>query len=55
MALPERSELGIKQLRVTDNLEQLLDVLPPAIRQRLKEQDDVDDLLEIVMDLGREP
>ncbi|MHB9035481.1 MAG: R3H domain-containing nucleic acid-binding protein [Armatimonadota bacterium] len=55
MAMPERTDLGIKQLRVTDNLEQLLDVLPPLVRQRLLEQEDVEDLLEIVMDLGREP
>ncbi len=51
----ESAALGIKQLRVTDNLEQLLDVLPSPIRQRLEEQEDVEDLLEIVMDLGREP
>ena len=55
MALPQRNTLGVKQLRVTDNLEQLLEVLPPLIRQRLEEQEDVEDLLEIVMDLGREP
>ncbi len=51
----EKSALGLKQLRVTDNLEQLLDVLPVKIRQRIEEQEDVEDLLEIVMDLGREP
>ena len=55
MALHQRNSLGVKQLRVTDNLEQLLDVLPSLIRQRLEEQEDVEDLLEIVMDLGREP
>lgn len=55
MAMPERTALGVKQLRVTDNLDQLLDVLPPKIRQALTEHEDVDDLLEIVMDLGREP
>jgi len=55
MAIPERSTLGLKQLRVTDNLDQLLEVLPARIRQRLEEQEDVEDLLEIVMDLGREP
>lgn len=55
MAMPERSALGLKQLRVTDNLDQLLEVLPSALRQRLEEQEDVEDLLEIVMDLGREP
>jgi len=49
------SSLGIKQLRVTDNLEQLLDVLPSALKQKLMEQEDVEDLLEIVLDLGREP
>lgn len=53
--MPERSALGLKQLRVTDNLDQLLEVLPSALRQRLEEQEDVEDLLEIVMDLGREP
>ena len=55
MAMPERSALGLKQLRVTDNLDQLLEVLPSALRQRLEEQEGVEDLLEIVMDLGREP
>lgn len=53
--MPEKSALGLKQLRVTDNLDQLLDVLPPKIRQRLEEQEDLEELLEIVMDLGREP
>ncbi|MEN6356331.1 MAG: R3H domain-containing nucleic acid-binding protein [Armatimonadota bacterium] len=55
MAITEKNALGIKQLRVTDNLDQLLNVLPALIRQRLEEQEDVEDLLEIVMDLGREP
>lgn len=55
MAMPERTTLGLKQLRVTDNLNQLLDVLPPVLMRRLEEQEDVEDLLEIVMDLGREP
>jgi stage III sporulation protein SpoIIIAA len=55
MAWPQKSDLGAKQLRVTDNLEQLLEVLPPQIRKRLEEQEDVEDLLEIVFDLGREP
>lgn len=55
MAMPEKNALGLKQLRVTDNLAQLLDVLPQKIRQSLEEHEDVEDLLEIVMDLGREP
>lgn len=55
MAVTHKSELGLKQLRVTDNLTQLLEVLPPDVRRRLEEQEDVEDLLEIVLDLGREP
>ncbi len=55
MAINENTALGLKQLRVTDNLEQLLEVLPPPVRSRLEEQPDIDDLLEIIMDLGREP
>lgn len=55
MAMRDQSALGLKQLRVTDNLDQLLDVLPVKIRQALEEHEDVEDLLEIVMDLGREP
>ena len=44
----------MKQLRVTDDLDQLMEVVPPAVRQRLEEQDDLEELLEIVMDLGRD-
>ncbi|MFQ3548665.1 MAG: R3H domain-containing nucleic acid-binding protein [Armatimonadota bacterium] len=55
MAIQKDKELGLKQLRVTDNLNQLLEVMPPLIKQKLEEQEDVEDLLEIVLDLGREP
>jgi len=55
MAIEETHSLGLTQLRVTDNLEQILEVLPPHLRASLEEQDDVEDLIEIVMDLGREP
>ena len=43
------------QQRVTDNLTQLLEVLPPAIRAYLDREERTDDLLEIVLDLGRLP
>ena len=43
-----------EQMQVTDNLDQLLDVLPPAIRECLEAQEDMDGLLEIVLDLGRQ-
>ena len=38
-----------------DELEQLLSVLPPRVTARLKEQASPDDLLEVVLDLGRPP
>ncbi len=38
-----------------DELRQLLSVLPPRVLAGLQKQDDLDDLLEIVLDLGRPP
>ena len=38
-----------------DELQQLLSVLPPRVLDGLRGQDDLDDLLEIVLDLGRPP
>ncbi|PWH15785.1 MAG: AAA family ATPase [Ardenticatenia bacterium] len=43
------------QLRITDDLIALLNVLPPRVREALKELDRGDDLIEIVLDLGRLP
>src|SRR6185312_13567116 len=40
---------------VTDDLDQLLEVLPPHIRDPLQAMHDRRELLEVVMDLGREP
>ncbi len=51
----ERKPLTSQQQRITDNLSQLLEVLPPAIRAHLEQRGSLDDLLEIVMDLGRIP
>ncbi|HZT41247.1 MAG TPA: R3H domain-containing nucleic acid-binding protein [Chthonomonadaceae bacterium] len=50
-----RPPLTAHQQRVTDNLGQLLEVLPPPIRAHLEQANGQDDLLEIVMDLGRIP
>lgn len=44
-----------QQLKITDDLEALLAVLPPHIEQVLQEANEGDDLLEIVLDLGRQP
>ncbi len=41
------------QHKITDNLDQLLGVLPPPLRACLEREPQLDDLLEIVLDLGR--
>jgi len=41
------------QLRITDDLDALLDVLPANIRHAVEEANNSDNLLEIVLDLGR--
>jgi stage III sporulation protein SpoIIIAA len=43
------------QLRITDDLEALLDVLPADIRRAVEQADDSENLLEIILDLGRVP
>jgi stage III sporulation protein SpoIIIAA len=45
----------LKHQKITDDLDLLLDVLPPRISEIVRELDDSDNLLEIVMDLGRLP
>jgi stage III sporulation protein SpoIIIAA len=40
---------------ITDDLEALVDILPPQIRQPLHRQKDISELLEVVLDLGRPP
>ncbi len=40
---------------ITDDLDALLDILPPYIRQPLCQQQDISELLEVVLDLGRPP
>jgi stage III sporulation protein SpoIIIAA len=43
------------QRRITDNLENLLEVLPPHISRAIEAANNSDKLIEIVMDLGRLP
>jgi stage III sporulation protein SpoIIIAA len=38
---------------VTDNIEEFLEVLPPRVREALQRHSRLDDLLEVVIDLGR--
>lgn len=48
-----RAPLSGKQQLVTDNLEQLLGVLPVRLREALEREPQIDDLVEIVLDYGR--
>ncbi len=43
------------QLKITDDLEALLEVLPEDIRKAVERADDSENLLEIILDLGRVP
>ena len=43
------------QIEVMDNLDALIEVLPPSVAQAVRQVDRGDDLLEIVLDLGRRP
>lgn len=43
------------QRKITDDLDQLLEVFPQDIRERLRQEKDTDSLIEIVLDLGRLP
>ncbi|MFC1978195.1 R3H domain-containing nucleic acid-binding protein [Chloroflexota bacterium] len=40
---------------ITDDLDALLDIFPPRIRQSLCQQEDSRELLEVILDLGRPP
>ena len=40
---------------ITDDLDALLGILPPSIRQKLQEQEDFKQLIEVILDLGRPP
>jgi len=43
------------RIQVTDNLEELLSILPPLLEERVSNMEGLEDLIEIVVDLGREP
>ena len=40
---------------ITDDLNSLLDILPEHIRRPLSEQADISELVEVILDLGRQP
>jgi stage III sporulation protein SpoIIIAA len=49
------AELSTGETRITDNLDQLLQVLPPDVRMATQARLREEELLEIVLDLGRQP
>ena len=40
---------------ITDDLEALLDIFPPHIQKPLNKQEDIHELVEVILDLGRTP
>ncbi len=48
-------EAAIANSRITDDLNKILDMLPTDLRDILKQHPDRNNLIEIVMDLGRQP
>ncbi|NPV53588.1 MAG: AAA family ATPase [Firmicutes bacterium] len=40
---------------ITDNIDLLLEVLPPRLRGGIEALDDLNDLVEVILDLGRQP
>jgi len=45
----------LEHQKITDDLDLLLEVLPPQLSEKVRELNDSDNLLEIVMDIGRLP
>nr|WP_245595910.1 R3H domain-containing nucleic acid-binding protein [Gloeobacter kilaueensis] len=43
------------EMRVTDDLEKLLAILPAGLQERLRRHERLDELIEVVLDLGRRP
>lgn len=47
--------MATKQQKITDDLDAMLSILPPDIARSVQSKDNFDDLLEIILDLGRQP
>lgn len=47
--------MAIVERNITDNLEQLLSILPSSVRDVLLDQEGLEELIEVVLDLGRPP
>jgi stage III sporulation protein SpoIIIAA len=47
--------LAARQVSITDDLELLLSVMPPRVREEIEREPNRNDLVEVVLDLGRMP
>jgi len=54
-AIPPLPATVVVQRQITDNIEAILETLPPQIVEPLRDLEDRDSLLEVVLDLGRVP
>ena len=56
MSSPRADRKSRSQLQITDNLERMLEILPSSIRRSLEAiEEELIELIEIVIDLGRQP
>jgi len=51
----DKAPLEVEDVQITDDLEMLLDILPRHVRDALNIHDSLEELLEVVLDLGRQP
>src|SRR5438874_8341670 len=54
-AMPPLTITPVKQRQITDDIELLLQALPPRVAEPLRQLEDRENLLEVVLDLGRPP
>jgi stage III sporulation protein SpoIIIAA len=54
-AMPPLTVVPVIQLQITDDIELLLQALPPRVAEPLRQLEDRENLLEVVLDLGRPP
>ena len=55
MSTQEETVTQSVHIEITDNLDALIDVLPPSINEALRRMGRETDLLEVILDLGRRP
>src|SRR6185437_4698949 len=54
-AIPQLPSVVVAQRQITDNIDAILQTLPPRVVDPLRNIEDRDNLLEVVLDFGRAP